>query len=231
MRQSIRRSLAVSAAIALAAGAAGCGWHASISAPLTPPGQISEQYRLPPGRALLIGRIDVTTNGTPGFGAATNPMFVEFEKGEGLRAGESQTLSIADPRDRFFTSEARLPALWRYTPPGLLALAVAPGAYDAMVIGYPDMLRVDRPADSIPTPSGPMVFAPVQIAPDTITYIGDIHVRQTIGWTDLMLDRVRIEYAVADRYDDTLAQFRARYPQFAQTAVEKRLIAPVANDA
>ena len=40
---------------------------------------------------------------------------------------------------------------------------------------------------------------------------------------DRVFDRVDVDFAVADDYDSTVAEFRARYPQFRDTAVEKRL--------
>ena len=45
---------------------------------------------------------------------------------------------------------------------------------------------------------------------------------------DRLLDRVQVTYAVTDDYDRTVADFRARYPQFADAAVQRR-VAKVVN--
>lgn len=213
----------VAAAIGLAAA---CGPHCPLRAPQLAAGQIPADYRLQPARALILARIDVTTDGKSGFGPIINPLYLELERGDGARMEQMEDLRIADPRDRFFTSEAHRPALWQYAQPGLLAMSVSPGTYDAMAIGYPDVSRPDRPAESIPDPDRPMLFAPVRIAPDTVVYIGDVEIAQTIGWADLLRDRITVRYAVVDRYDQAVADFRARYPQFQNAAIEKRLVEP-----
>jgi hypothetical protein len=39
----------------------------------------------------------------------------------------------------------------------------------------------------------------------------------------MALDRVHVDFSVSDDYDRSVADFRARYPQFAETPVHKRL--------
>lgn len=207
---------------------AGCSVHLPVRA-LPPAGQIADDYRLEPARALVIAHVDVITGGQPGFGPIANPLYIELDQGDGSR-GHAAELAIADPRDRFFTSEAHRPALWQYASPGLLVMAVPPGTYDAMVIGYPDTSRLDRPADSIPVPNRPMRFAPVRLLPDTLTYLGDVEITQTFSWADLILDRIDVDYAIVDRCERTTADFRARYPQFGNAAVEKALLVPTTGD-
>ena len=94
-----------------------------------------------------------------------------------------------------------------------------------MILAYPDRSHPDR-ADSIPAPDRAMTFAPLAIPADTVVYIGDIQVQQQYSTADLALDRIRVDYAVVDRYDETVREFRARYPQFNDTPVVKRLAGP-----
>jgi len=49
------------------------------------------------------------------------------------------------------------------------------------------------------------------------------YVEQHYSFWDHALDRVHVDYTVSDDYERSLADFRARYPQFAETPVEKRL--------
>ncbi len=232
----IRRHAVGPAAIALVGLLAACGRPWPGRAPLPAAGQIADDYRSGPARALVLAQINVTTNGECGFGPIGNPMILEFDAGNGVPSDKVDELAIPDidPQsvlDRnapWFTSDSCQPRLWRYAKPGLLAVSLLPGTYDAMIVSYPDTARVDRPVDSIPAPSRPLLFAPLRLAPGTITYIGDIEVAQTFGWSDFAMDRLTMAYAVVDRYQRTVADFRARYPQFRSAEIHKRLVAPVA---
>jgi len=201
-----------------------CGSHPPLSMPPRVAGQIPADYRLEASRTLVIARFDVFTEGQPGFGPIGNPMLIQFHEGEGAAKEHPQDLTFTSPDARVFTSEATRPMLWRYTPPGLMAMSFRPGTYDGLVIAYPDASHPDR-ADSIPAPDRAMAFAATMMPAAAIVYIGDVQVKQQYSGTDLMLDRVRMTYAVVDRYDQTVADFRARYPQFKDTPIEKHLIA------
>jgi hypothetical protein len=201
---------------------AACGCHTKISLPPRVAGQIPADYRLEPARALVIARFDVFTAGQPGFGPIGNPMLIQFHEGEGRPKEQPQDLTFTNADTRVFTSEATRPMMWRYAPPGLMAMSFRPGTYNGLVIAYPDTAHPDR-ADSIPAPDRAMIFTAMTIPADKIVYIGDIQVKQQYSGTDMMFDRVRMDYAVLDRYDQTVADFRARYPQFKDTPVEKRL--------
>jgi hypothetical protein len=48
-------------------------------------------------------------------------------------------------------------------------------------------------------------------------------VDQRYGFWDQALDRINVDFSVSDDYDRSVADFRARYPQFAETPVHKRL--------
>lgn len=227
-RHDVRRCLTAAAAATGLILLAGCGLQWPVNLPVRPAGQIPDDYQIEPARALVIARIHVTTDGQSGFGPISNPMYLEFNQGGDASKENVQDLTIADPRDQFFTSEAHRPMLWRYAQPGLLAMSLSPGTYDGIIIAYPDTSRLDRPADSIPAPNRPMLFAPLKIAPNTVVYIGDVEVKQTISWADLMFDRIQMNYAVVDRYDQTVADFRARHPQFQNAPIEKRLMTAIA---
>src|SRR4051812_26658255 len=137
---------------------AACGSHSSISLPPKVAGQIPPDYRLEPARALIIARVDVSTEGQPGFGPIRNPMLVQFHEGERRPDEQPQDLTFVGPDARVFTSDATRPMLWQYAPPGLMAMSFRPGTYDAVVFAYPDTLHPDR-ADSIPAPDRPLVLA------------------------------------------------------------------------
>jgi hypothetical protein len=232
---SVRRHAITGAAIAVLSLLVACGPHWPLKPPAGAAGQIADAYRSEAARALVLAQIDVVTDGESGFGPIGNPMLLQFDAGEGVARDEVRDLtipdlnplSILDPNAPCFTSDSYQPRLWRYAKPGLLAVSLRPGAYDAMIVFYPDTARIDRPVDSIPAPNRPLLFAPLRVDAGTITYIGDIQIAQTIGWSDFALDRVGMDYAVVDRYDQTVAGFRARYPQFQSAEIEKRLIVPV----
>jgi len=191
-------------------------------------GQVPPDYRLGNGRGVMIARFTVSTQGEPGFGAITNPLIVQFHQTDNPAAPEPikqnpQGLTFASDDARVWTSERNMPTLWEYRPPGLMAASFAPAVYDGLVIAYPDALKNTLP-DSIPAPSQPLAFEPVTLPPDAVVYIGDIHIRQTYGFWDRMLDRIDVDYAVTDDYDTSVAEFRAQYPQFRDIPVEKRLL-------
>lgn len=213
---------------------AACG-ALGIGRPPGAPGQIPDDYRLARGRALVIARIDVATNGKPGFGPVPNPMLIQFHPGVGLSPADAgaltipdlNPLSVNDPNVGPEAYEGAQPT-WHFAPSGMLALPLRPGSYDGLIVFYPDTLRSDRPVDSIPAPDRPLTFAPLRLEPERIVYVGDITVRQHVSWTDLLLDRIGMDYAVVDRFAQTAADFRARYPQFRRVEIEKRLLTPTA---
>ena len=234
---SIRRLAIGVGATAVLSLLVACGTLLPRKVPPRAAGQIPDDYRSEPARALILAQIDVTTDGASGFGPIGNPMILAFDAGHGVQGDKVEDLSIPDlnPQsvlDRnapWYTSDDYQPRLWRFAKPGLLAVSLRPATYDAMVVFYPDTARIDRPVDSIPAPNRPLLFVPLHVAPGSITYIGDIEVAQTIGWTDFALDRITMHYAVVDRYDQTVANFRARYPQFRSSEIEKRLVEPVTD--
>jgi hypothetical protein len=191
-------------------------------------GQVPPDYRLGNGRGVMIARFTVSTQGTPGFGAITNPLIVQFHQTDNPAAPEPikqnpQGLTFSGGDARVWTSERTMPTLWEYRAPGLMAASFAPAVYDGVVIAYPDAQKDTYP-DSIPAPSQPLAFAPITLPPDAVVYIGHIHIRQSYGLWDRILDRVNVDYAVTDDYDTSVAEFRAQYPQFRDTPVEKRLV-------
>lgn len=221
----------------LTLAACGPGWPLRV--PMHTAGQIPDDYASDPARALVVARIDVITEGQPGFGPIRNPMLLRFDAGEGVPKDKIGDLTTPDFEAQSVLSldaenppaEANEQPLWRYAAPGLLAMSLRPGAYDALAVFYPDTLRLDRPVDSIPSPSKPLIFAPLRISPASIVYIGDIQVKQSISWSDLIFDRVRMDYAVLDRYEQTIADFRVRYPQFGNAVITKHLVTPIAHDS
>lgn len=217
-------------------GLAACGSAAPLRPSRHNPGQIADDFGGDPTRALVIARIDVKTDGRAGFGPIGNPLLLQLAAGNGVPSPRAEELtipdlnplSVGDPNDPYYTGTYG-PMLWQYAPPGLLAASVRPGTYDAMIPFYPDTLRIDRPVDSIPAPDRPLGFSPVTIVPDAIVYLGDVEIDQRIGWADLLLDRIRMNYAVVDRYAEATAEFRERYPQFRDARIEKHILSPVVS--
>src|SRR5215813_7944112 len=133
-------------------------------------GQVPPNYRLRNGRAVMIARFTVSTQGEPGFGAITNPLIVQLHWTDDPAAPrpikqDPQGLTFASDEARVWTSERNMPTLWEYRPPGLMAASFAPAVYDGLVIAYPDALKNTLP-DSIPAPSQPLAFEPVTLPPD-----------------------------------------------------------------
>lgn len=209
----------------------GCGSRSSVSdlVPGRLAGQVAPDYKLGGGRGLVLARFTVVTQGEPGFGAITNPMLVEFREvgASGTPDEHPQGLSLPNPNARVWTSPSSMPTLWEYKAPGLMAASIKPGTYDGLVIAYPDAQHREMP-DSIPAPSSGMAFEPVKIPAESITYIGNIEIRQSYGFWDRLFDRIDVTYAVTDDYDKTVSAFRALYPQLRDTPVEKRLAKVVA---
>lgn len=203
-----------------------CGSRPSLRLPPQVAGQIPAGYQLGQGRGVVVARFSVTTQGEPGFGAITNPLVVELrEQGAGAPADENpQGLTLTNDSARVFTSPCNAPTLWRHEDSGLMVASFRPGTYDGLVIAYPDVQHPEPP-DSIPAPSQGLRFQPIEVPADTIVYIGDIQMRQHYGFWDRALDRVQVDFAVSDHFEQAVADFRARYPQFAATPVEKRLAA------
>lgn len=210
--------------------ALGCGSHARLSLPPRVSGQIPADYRLEEARAIVLARISVVTNGQPGFGAITNPLMLQFQPG-GAAGGATRTVTLSEP-DTYVLSgtPSEVPSAWRYEPPGLLAMSIAPGTYDGLAIAYPDHSHHVTTPDSIPAPSLGFIFASIKIPPATVVYLGDIEIRQQYGWSGLALDRVDVSYTVRDDYARTVADFRARYPQLADVAVERRVVRAVGTE-
>src|SRR5262249_19882025 len=140
-----------------------------------------------------------------------------------------QGLALPHANAYVWSSERDVPTVWQYQAPGLMAASFKPTSYDGLVIAYPDSSESAMEPDSIPAPSRGMRFEPIALAPDTIIYIGDITIEQRYGFWDHALDRVHVDYAVRDDYERSVADFRARYPQFAEMPVEKRLAKLVAD--
>jgi hypothetical protein len=213
---------------------AACG-ALGVGRPPSAPGQIPDDYRLAAGRTLVIGRVDVATNGRPGFGPVTNPMLLQLHPGDARSPRDAadwtipdlNPLSVDDP-NAGTEPYAGSRAIGRRTRTGLLALPVRPGSYDGLIVFYPDTARVDRPVESIPAPDRPLTFAPLRLDPGRIVYVGDIEVAQTATWPDRLRDRIAMRYTVRDRFAQTTADFRARYPQFRDAAIEKHLLAATA---
>jgi hypothetical protein len=207
----------------------GCGSHTSPSLlPQRIAGQIPENYRMTAGRALALVRFSVHTNGVRGFGAIGNPLMVQFHDASlpgGAWAVDEppQGLTLPGPEARVWSSGTDLPTLWSYAEPGLMAASFKPGTYDGMVIAYPDAQH-EHLADSIPAPSRGMTFEPVELRAGTIVYLGHIRIEQRYGLWDQVFDRVHVDYTVTDDAERTIADFRARYPQFRDTPVEQHLL-------
>jgi len=213
---------AAAAAISLALG--GCASRPSITLPPQVAGQLPADYRMEHGRGLILARFTVTTQGQPGFGGINNPMLVELREAGVTPADEDpQGLALPHANAYVWGSERDVPTVWQYQPPGLMTASFKPATYDGLVIAYPDTSENAMEPDSIPAPSRGMRFEPIALAPDSIVYIGNITVEQHYSFWDHALDRVHVDYTVSDDYERSLADFRARYPQFAETPVEKRL--------
>jgi len=184
-----------------------------------PAGQLAADARPDDTRGVILARIAVVTNGEPGFGPISNPLVLQFRDAE----SDADTLSPLDPDAHLWTSDASRPSQWRYQPPGLLAVSVAASRYAGLLIAYPDDSHFTAAPSSIPQPSAPLAFAPIEVPPGDIVYVGDIQIRQTASFWDVLLDRVEVTYAVTDEYDRAVADFRARYPQFAEVEVKRRV--------
>ena len=189
-----------------------------------PAGQLPADYQLEVTRGVVLARIDVVTDGQPGFGPITNPLVLQFQPAD----SDDTVLDPLGSSARIWTTPAQRPSQWRQDTPGVLAMSLAAATYTGALIAYPDPSHESATPSSIPEPSANLAFAPVEIRPGAIVYLGDIEIRQTISAWDHLLDRVEVRYAARDNYDATVADFRARYPQLADTPVERRVaqIAP-----
>jgi hypothetical protein len=208
-------------ALLLALGAFACSSRSALLPNVEPAaGQIPANYQMEVTRGLLLARISVVTNDDPGFGPITNPLVLEFQP-------VNAPAEVLDPlgRDtRVWTTDSQRPSQWHYASPGLLAMSVVTTTYGGMLIAYPDPSHADATPSSIPEPSTALAFAPLEVRPGEITYVGDIEIRQSVSGWDRLLDRVEVSYVVTDEYDRTVADFRARYPQFADAAVKRQVI-------
>ena len=204
----------------LALGAAACSSHSMLLPNVEPAaGQIPANYQMEVTRGLLLARISVVTDDTPGFGPITNPLVLEFRP-----VGSAEVLDPLGKGARVWTTDWRRPSQWHYTSPGLLAMSVVATTYGGMLIAYPDPSHADATPSSVPEPSAALAFAPLEVRPAEITYVGDIEIRQSVSGWDRLLDRVDVSYVVTDEYDRTVADFRAHYPQFADAAVKRQVI-------
>lgn len=216
--------------ISLCLAMVGCGVQSPVHIPPRLAGQLPPGYRLDGGRGVVLARFRVTTQSEPGFGAITNPLLVQFrevpEKGASGTLDEGpQGVSLPSPDTRVWASDRDLPTLWQYQEPGLMAASFKPGTYDGLVIAYLDIHQnaFALSPSSIPAPSRGLLFEPIEVPADTIVYVGTIQIRQSYGFWDRVFDRVDVDFSTTDDYDSTVAEFRARYPQFHDTPVEKRL--------
>lgn len=218
-----------SRSLALLAVLAACGAHPKLALPPTVAGQAPADYRLEAGRGIALGRVIVVTEGQPGFAAISNPMLVQFFPGEGdgsIEERRERTVTVTDPKAYVFGDAAGRPAVWPYRAPGLMALSLEAGPYDGLAIAYPDRSHESSTPTSIPAPAAAFAFTPVEIDDEQIVYVGDIEIRQSYSWTDLLADTVQVEYAVTDNYDKAVEDFRFLYPQFVDHPVERRVIQP-----
>ena len=203
-----------------------CGSRPDVALPSLPPpaGQLPANYQLEATRGVVLARLVVVTDGEPGFGPITNPLLVQLQPTDD--PGE-----VFDPLGndaRVWTTASQRPSQWRYEPPGLLAMSVAPGSYSGLLLAYPDASHATATPSSIPSLSAGLVIAPLEVPAGTIVYVGDIEIRQTVSTWDWLLDRVEVTYAVRDDYDRAVADLRARYPQLAETPVERRVAQVIA---
>jgi hypothetical protein len=210
-------------ALLLSVVALGCGARAPFSLPPRVSGQLPADSRLQEGRGVILARVTMVTNDRPGFAGISNPLLLQFQPG-GDGTDAARTVTLTDSRAFVFAAPSQVPSVWRFEEPGLLAMSITPGTYDGLAIAYPDYSREIVTADSIPAPSSPFAFTPITVQPAGIVYLGDIEIRQRYDLADLLLDRVEVSYAVRDDYDRTVADFRARYPQFADVEVERRVV-------
>lgn len=217
-------SILAVAGIAICLLLIGCASRPSLPLPPQLAGQLPADYRMAHGRGLILARFSVTTQGQPGFAGISNPLLVELREAGVTPADENpQGLALPHPDAYVWGSPRDVPTLWRYQPPGLMAASFKPATYDGLVMAYPDASESSMEPDSIPAPSSGMRFEPIAVGSDTIVYIGHITIEQRYGFWDHALDRVHVDFSVSDDYDRSVADFRARYPQFAETPVEKRL--------
>jgi len=212
---------AYAVAMLLALGAVACSSRSALLPNVEPAaGQIPANYQMEVTRGLLLTRISVVTNDEPGFSPITNPLVLEFQPVD----DPAKVLDPLGKGARVWTTDSQRPSQWHYESPGLLAMSVVSTTYGGMLIAYPDPSHTDATPSSIPEPSTPLAFAPLEIRPGEITYVGDIEIRQSVSGWDRLLDRVEVQYVVTDEYDRTVADFRARYPQFADAAVKRQVI-------
>lgn len=210
----------VALVLGLAAGAAACKSTPDIRLPTLPPpaGQIAAGAPLEETRGVILARIEVVTDGEPGFGPISNPLVLRFQPAD----DPVDSFDPIDPDAHIWTSESQRPSQWSYQPGGLLAMSVVPDTYGSLLIAYPDGGSATA-VSSIPTPSGPLTFAPLSVPAGEIVYVGDIQIRQNASFWNVLLSRVDVDYAVRDDYERTVADFRARYPQLAGIDVRKQV--------
>ncbi|MDX2170023.1 MAG: hypothetical protein SF182_23335 [Deltaproteobacteria bacterium] len=210
----------------------GCSSRSSerLKLPPTVSGQLPADYKLELSRGVAVARIVVTTQGEPGLGPFTNnPLYIQLHPGEGVERGADRstaTVTFPPPGTYVFGGESSRPSLYRYEPPGLMAVSVLEGMYDGLAIAYPDMSHETATPSSIPAPSSDFAFTAVNIPGEEIVYLGDIEIRQSYSAWDVFSDKVDVVYAVTDNYDRTTADFRARYPQFADREIKRRVVVP-----
>lgn len=211
--------LTVAVALALVAGA--CSSKPDISLPTLPPpaGQLAAGAPLEESRGLILARIDVVTDGEQGFGPISNRLVLQFQAAD----DPIGSLEPLDPDAHIWTSAAQRPSQWQYQSKGLLAMSVVPDTYGSLLIAYPDHGHNTAAPSSIPEPSAPLTFTPLTVPAGEIVYVGDIEIRQDASLWNQLLSRVDVSYVVHDDYDRTVADFRARYPQFADVEVQKKI--------
>jgi hypothetical protein len=203
----------------------GCASKSEPSRPLLPPpaGQLPADYQPEVTRGVVLARIVPVTDGQPGFGAITNPLIIQLQPADDA----TEVFSPLGADARVWTTESQRPSQWRYESPGLLAMSVVPTKYAGLLIAYPDASHESATPSSIPEASSNLAFAPLEIPPGRIVYIGDIELRQTISTVDWLLDQVEVAYVVRDEYDAAVSALRARYPQLADAPVDRRIAQPI----
>lgn len=215
--------------VVLLAVVAACGAQPKLQLPPQVAGQAPADYQLEAGRGIALGRVVVVTEGKPGFGAISNPMLVQFFPGDGegsIDERRERTVTVTEPKAYVFGGAAGRPSVWPYRAPGLMALSLEAGSYDGLAIAYPDHSHDSSTPTSIPAPAAAFAFTPIAVDDEQIVYVGDIEIRQHYSWTDMLVDRIQVEYVVTDNYDKAVEDFRFLYPQFVDHPVERRVIHP-----
>jgi hypothetical protein len=94
------------------------------------------------------------------------------------------------------------------------------GRYGSIGFWYPE--AKDWPG--YPTPGGGFHFHPVAVCDQEIVYIGDIDMLQGYSLLGAIFNSADVEWEVYDRYEETVALFRERYPGLRDRPVARRVL-------